>query len=62
MFKLEFSTENAAFEGEDRERECALILQHVAAKLKEGRTEGALHDYNGNRIGNWSLSQGDTLP
>ena len=60
MFKLEFSTDNAAFEDngqETRAHEVQLILLRISAKLAHGDTFGAVKDSNGNTIGRWSLSE-----
>ena len=55
MFKLKIDTRNAAFE-EDASEEIISILQYVRERLAEGRTEGVLHDINGNRVGEWKLT------
>lgn len=59
MFRLEIETTNAAFgddPGADRERELARILREVAARAETGQTSGAVHDYNGNTVGTWKLT------
>lgn len=58
MFKLEFSTDNAAFEGDLKWMEIDTILRAVADKAGDGRTGGPIHDSNGNRVGAWSLTEG----
>lgn len=55
MFKLEFTTSNAAFADDLAPYECAGILTAVASKLKNGETEGTLRDTNGNKVGFWYL-------
>ena len=60
MFKLEFSTDNAAFnEGGENGRfyEVADILLRVAQCVQAGALGGAVQDSNGNTIGRWSLSE-----
>jgi hypothetical protein len=60
MFKLEFSTDNAAFAdnpGEEIER----ILHDVAAKAHTvafpgGHASCRIFDSNGNGVGSWSLT------
>lgn len=58
MFKIEMKTDNAAFE-EDRGEEIARILETVAAAAKAGYTQGVCTDYNGNRVGNWWMTEED---
>ena len=53
MFKLEFKTDNAAFE--DLEYAVAEILDEVKAKVANGARSGIALDYNGNRVGEWSV-------
>lgn len=62
MFKVEFSTDNAAFDGEDRASECARILSDLARRVGQlgGDNDahgGPIFDSNGNRVGAWSLSE-----
>lgn len=60
MFKVEFATDNAAFEGEARRDECARILREIADKLENGsQDEAKVYDQNGNAVGRWSLSEID---
>ena len=54
MFKLEFSTDNAAFEDS---LEVVRILERIAQNVKGGDTFGAVKDSNGNTVGRWSLSE-----
>lgn len=53
MFKLEFKTSNAAFD--DLEYAVAEILEDVKAKVANGARSGIALDYNGNRVGEWSV-------
>ncbi len=64
MFKLEVSTDGAAFadqatgEGLDRYQARLEILKIVgaaAARIEDGETEGSCRDSNGNTVGSWSL-------
>jgi len=58
MFKLEFSTDNAAFD-DDVQGEVARILRAVADGLEDGpilNTERPVRDVNGNTVGSWELS------
>ena len=53
---IEIETENAAFEGVDRDRELARILRMLAAKMMDKYEYGLdyspnLFDVNGNRVG-----------
>jgi hypothetical protein len=55
MFKLEFTTDNAAFENEAAE--IARILRHIADYIEHGGINahhGRANDLNGNRVGEWS--------
>lgn len=56
MFKLEFETDNAAFET-DAAAEANHTLQEIAGCLRAGYTEGIIRDINGNRIGRYELTQ-----
>lgn len=56
MFKLEFTTDNAAFEGDDGANEVARILKKIANAVSgDGSEGGTIHDFNGNKVGQWSL-------
>jgi hypothetical protein len=52
VFKLEFATDNAAFENEAAE--IARILREAANSVERGRTTGRAVDLNGNHVGDWS--------
>lgn len=59
MFRLEFSTDNAAFEGDFAPEEIARILRDAADRVASnipmtGGDSGGVYDANGNRIGSWS--------
>lgn len=60
MFKLEFSTDNAAF-ADAPDSEVARILREIADKIESAGPHGALEiggkvaDENGNTVGEWSL-------
>lgn len=58
MVKIEFKTSNAAFRTEDEnlnEYEVARILKDIASKIEYGITSGVIMDYNGNKVGSWSI-------
>jgi hypothetical protein len=58
MFKLEISTDNAAFEG-DPSIEISRILGRLGSKLalEPGEEDhGKLHDVNGNTVGTWTYT------
>ena len=57
MFSLNFTTDNAAFEGDERYMESGRILAEVAAKVSDGQTSGQCRDNNGNRVGEWVLTR-----
>jgi hypothetical protein len=56
MIKIEFKTDNAAFDDMPG-LEVARILRALAAKLESatGATNGPIHDTNGNRVGAYSF-------
>lgn len=55
MFKLQFETDNAAFDEENREHEVARILREVADLVEGGSDTNQVRDVNGNRIGGYNL-------
>jgi hypothetical protein len=55
VFNLQISTLNAAFD-DAAANECAEVLRQVSHKLDEGYRDGHLYDPNGNRVGDWSLT------
>jgi hypothetical protein len=57
MFTLTINTDNAAFEGDNRNYEVASILDTVVAKLNDGETSGVCRDANGNKVGEWKLEE-----
>lgn len=62
MFKLEFETGNAAFDGDLAWMEIDTILRAVADRAGDGQTSGTIHDSNGNRIGAWRLDRDASRP
>ena len=52
MFKLEISTDNAAFE--DNPDELAQIVEGVANSIRDGVVQGMVRDSNGNTVGTFS--------
>lgn len=62
MFKLEISTDGAAFRdsfsGEEDEMmeavEIKSLLARVSYELEHGRKSGVIMDINGNKVGSWS--------
>jgi YD repeat-containing protein len=56
MFRLTFTTGNEAFEDEPN-REAARILREIARTLERGDSYGYAYDHNGNRVGEFSLTQ-----
>lgn len=53
-FKLEFDMNNAAFDNAT-EAETSRILIVVGEQIEQGKTDGIVMDYNGNRVGQWSI-------
>jgi hypothetical protein len=58
MFKIQFSTSNAAFEGNPTREleEITRILERVSEELGGGSRGGYIRDVNGNKIGTWKLT------
>jgi hypothetical protein len=62
MFKLEFTTDNAAFqqgdfEGDGLFAETSSILRLVAVDVACGCRQGTVRDSNGNTVGQWALTE-----
>lgn len=55
MFKLEFSTNNAAFD-DNRIEEVARILDVMRGMVRMGGGTGPVRDVNGNTIGRWAFT------
>jgi hypothetical protein len=56
---IDFKTDNAAFEGSEKEQEISRILKMIVAKIEAGETESSIYDYNGNKIGSWYIQNND---
>ena len=54
MFKLEFETDDDAFQNDNFSVEVERILKAVTERVKRGDTEGKIRDNNGNAIGTFS--------
>jgi len=52
-FKLNIKTDNAAFDGDNRDAEVVRILREIAANIEQGREAGVVRDINGNRVGTY---------
>lgn len=51
---IKINTENAAFEGPNKDTEIARLMQKIADRFSEGGSDyakGNLRDYNGNTVG-----------
>lgn len=55
-FKLTIKTDNDAF-SEDAGAEVARILREIAEKVENGSTGSGVLDYNGNRVGQFTLDE-----
>jgi hypothetical protein len=53
MFKLEFETDNDAFQSGDNQEEVAKILATIAKEIAAGKKYDNVRDVNGNKIGYW---------
>ena len=56
MFTLTFKTGNEAFQ-ESPVSEIERIFANIADHVANSDTSGFVHDINGNKVGNWSLTQ-----
>lgn len=57
MFKVQFDTDNAAFDqGDDGAGTCANILRGIAKCVDQGAVTGIIRDPNGNTVGSWSMA------
>lgn len=54
MFKIQFETDNAAFQDDNFTFEVERILKEVTEKVNNGYTEGSILDVNGNVVGEFS--------
>lgn len=52
MFTARIRTENQATKEQEHVAE---LINDIASKIKDGHTESSIYDYNGNRVGKWSL-------
>lgn len=57
MFQLYFSTSNAAFDQDYPNESIAHVVREVANKISDGELEGVVIDENGNRIGEFSVTE-----
>lgn len=57
MFHMEIAMAGAAFD--DPGVELARLLDKAAQQARDGQTQGALMDVNGNRCGTWHIEEGD---
>ena len=55
MFKVIVKTDNAAFQGDNLRPEVCRILKELLFAVEHGLNEGAIHDINGNRVGEFRL-------
>lgn len=53
--KINFSTDNAAFDEYGVYEEVKRILDNIADDIRIGCDCGSIMDINGNKIGSWSL-------
>ena len=53
--KIEFETDNQAFEEDVKTLEIARILNRVRDRVERGEESGLIKDINGNTIGTWAI-------
>ena len=60
MLTVKFKTDNAAFNdtisGNADTLEVVRLLREVADEIQQGQTDGAIMDYNGNKVGTYKLT------
>ena len=56
--KIQFSTDNAAFDDDNMRDAIARILRDIARKVEHGTSNGTVRDVNGNSIGTWQFAIG----
>ena len=54
---IEFSMDNAAFDDLGRADEISRILKRIEQRIQDGEDGGGIVDYNGNRVGEWEISE-----
>lgn len=59
--KIKFSTNNAAYRNYDdgslNEESVATSLRKIADDIDNGFKSGVVMDYNGNKVGRWSIDE-----
>lgn len=55
--KIEFETDNAAFDDINGPAEIRRILSEIAGRIVLGSVSGNIRDINGNRIGKYELTE-----
>lgn len=58
--KVKFSTDNAAYQNDDNtinEEAVASSLRKIADDIDRGFRSGVVMDYNGNKVGRWSIEE-----
>lgn len=55
--KIEFSTENAAFDEYGINNEIRKILEKIISKIDNGETHSSIVDTYGNIIGSWNIEE-----
>ena len=56
MLKVRIETKNAAFDQGHLAQEIATCLNEVTEKIERGFKESSIHDTNGNKVGNFKLT------
>lgn len=70
MLEIKFNTNTAAFDDEDfiengtinnyiKRKEIVRILEHIAFQIKADHNGGPIMDLNGNKIGEWKITEED---
>lgn len=61
-FTMQVDMDNAAFEtefGDMDNPELVRILEVVKKSVRDGVTDSVVRDINGNKVGNWMISEND---
>lgn len=56
---IEITCDNAAFNENGMEIECAMVLRDVAQNVEDGQSKGSARDTNGNIVGSFHFDESD---
>jgi len=56
MLSINFTTDNASFDGPDKPIEISRILSKISTRIAQGSAAGPIIDNDGNKVGEWELT------